>query len=151
STRLPALRNLKTTLSSAPTAVRSQKCAAVTSMCTDSMSSSAKSKSSAKASDEAKNTWPATVYVRTVPSGLTELSTSSDLPTLRAKNTADRSTPVITPFARSCVATVTITVPSMTTLDTVGCVLRFRMERQLKVLSDTMIITATSAAMGILP
>jgi len=56
---------------------------------------------------------------------------------------------VSTPWARSCVATVTTTVASITALELFGCSRRLRTESQLKVPIETMIITATSAAMGI--
>ncbi len=74
---------------------------------------------------------------------------SSIRPTLRAKNSADSSTPVSTPLARSCVATVTITVPSITSEELLGCSRNSANERQWKVPMLTMIITATSAAIGI--
>ena len=45
--------------------------------------------------------------------------------------------------------TVTTTVASMTTLELLGCSRRFLNEPQLKVPIDTMIITATKAAIGI--
>ncbi len=70
-------------------------------------------------------------------------------PTLWAKKKPESRTPTSTPLARSCVATVTATVASITTLELLGCSRRLRMEAQLKVPMDTMIITATSAAMGI--
>ncbi|MNV58815.1 hypothetical protein D3C71_1512070 [compost metagenome] len=67
-----------------------------------------------------------------------------------AKNTPLNSTPASTPRARSCVQTTTTTVASMTTDDCQGCVRRLRIEPQLNVPMDTMIMTATSAGMGIL-
>ena len=68
--------------------------------------------------------------------------------TFHAKNTPLSSTPTPTPSDRSCVATVTTTVASMTTLDIFGCRARSRSEPQEKVLIDTMIMIATSAATG---
>ena len=60
-------------------------------------------------------------------------------------------TPTSTPYARLCVATTTTTVASMTTLDVAGFVRKLLSELQLKVPIDTMIMTATSAAIGIRP
>ena len=68
--------------------------------------------------------------------------------TLPAKNTPDSSTPTSTPMARSRVATTTATVASITTEEGSGLLRRARSERQEKVLSETMIITAVSAATG---
>ncbi|SAW21307.1 Uncharacterised protein [Klebsiella pneumoniae] len=59
------------------------------------------------------------------------------------------STPVSTPNARLSVATTTTTVASITTLVDSGWLRRLLMERQEKVPMETMIITATRAAMGI--
>lgn len=64
--------------------------------------------------------------------------------TLWAKKKPDSSTPTSTPLARSWVPTVMATVASITTLELLGCSRRFRIEAQLKVPIDTMIITATS-------
>ena len=72
------------------------------------------------------------------------------LPTLLAKKNPDKSTPTRTPIARSCVKTTTTTVEIMTTLAASGCSRRLRIEAQLKVPIETMIITATSAAIGII-
>ncbi len=69
--------------------------------------------------------------------------------TLVAKLSEAISTPVSTPKARLCVATTTATVASMTTLVERGCVRRLAMERQENVPMETIIITATSAAIGI--
>nr|AAD47995.1 hypothetical protein G [Pseudomonas sp. R9] len=66
-----------------------------------------------------------------------------------AKNIAASSTPANTPKARLWVATTTTTVTTMTMLVDNGCFFRLRSESQLKVPMDTMIITATSAAIGI--
>ncbi len=52
------------------------------------------------------------------------------------------------PLAKSCVATTTTTVANITTLELLGLVPRLRIDAQLKVPIDTMIRTATSAAMG---
>jgi len=68
---------------------------------------------------------------------------------LWAKKKPESRTPISTPLARSCVPTVTTTVASITTLELLGCSRRLRIEPQLKVPMDTMIITATSAAIGI--
>ena len=61
----------------------------------------------------------------------------------------DSKTPTRTPIARLCVETTPATVASMTTLELRGCVLRFLIDVQLKVPIETMIMTATSAAIGI--
>ena len=58
------------------------------------------------------------------------------------------STPVSTPNARLSVATTTTTVASITTLVDSGWLRRLLMERQEKVPMETMIMTATRAAMG---
>src|SRR5690606_1892382 len=60
------------------------------------------------------------------------------------------STPVSTPIARSRVATVTITVPNTIRLAVLGWVRSSRKLFQWKVPMLTMIITATSAAIGII-
>src|SRR5690606_24705719 len=59
------------------------------------------------------------------------------------------STPASTPNARLWVTTTTATVTSMTILVDSGYFFRSVMEDQLKVPIETMIITATRAAMGI--
>lgn len=66
--------------------------------------------------------------------------------TLAAKNTPDRSTPTRMPLERSAVATTTRTVSSITTDDGHGFVRNFAKDRYNKVLIDTMIMTAMSAA-----
>ena len=76
-------------------------------------------------------------------------STRSTRPTLCAKNSPDSSTPTNTPCARSCVQTVTTTVASITTDELGGCSRSLSTDSQLKVPMLTMIITATSAAIGI--
>lgn len=73
------------------------------------------------------------------------------LATFQAKNRPDRITPATTPMARLRVQTTTATVVSITTLDRRGLTVRLRIEPQSKVLTDTIVITATSAAMGINP
>ena len=70
-------------------------------------------------------------------------------PTLCAKKNPESSTPASTPWARSWVATTTATVAIITALELFGVLRRLRNDAQLKVPIDTMIITATSAAMGI--
>src|SRR5690554_3399183 len=70
-------------------------------------------------------------------------------PTLLAKHNEASSTPANTPNARLWVATTTTTVTTITMLVESGWSRRFLMEPQLKVPMETMIITATSAAMGI--
>jgi hypothetical protein len=69
--------------------------------------------------------------------------------TLRAKNNEASSTPAPTPSARLCVQTTVTTVTIITMLVVEGCTARFLNEAQEKVPMETMIITATSAAIGI--
>ena len=64
------------------------------------------------------------------------------------KKMAERMTPSTTPFDRSWVRTTVIVVASMTTEDWNGMVRSFSTEVQLKVPIETMIMTATSAAIG---
>jgi hypothetical protein len=71
------------------------------------------------------------------------------LPTLRAKNSTLSNTPSTTPLARSWVASTVRVVASMTIVDCTGIERSFRTELQSKVVNDTMIITATRAAIGI--
>ncbi len=68
--------------------------------------------------------------------------------TLLAKNSDASNTPTNTPKARLCVQTTTITVLIMTTLVESGYFFRLRMDCQSNVPIETIIITATSAAMG---
>src|SRR5699024_11354558 len=72
---------------------------------------------------------------------------------LRAKSTIDTITPTMTPRARLLVGTTTTTVMTMTRVSVQGSFLTVfgEMLRQSKVTIDTKIITATSAAMGIIP
>src|SRR3546814_2525890 len=63
----------------------------------------------------------------------------------------ESNTPVSTPSERSCVATTTTTVATITTDEAGGWRRRFGIEFQLNVPIETIIITATSAGMGILP
>src|SRR3546814_4403406 len=63
----------------------------------------------------------------------------------------ESNTPVSTPSERSCVATTTTTVATITTDEAGGWRRRFGIEFQLNVPIETLIITATSAGMGILP
>src|SRR5690554_946947 len=100
-------------------------------------------------SEELKNTWPTTVYVRVSVSSSYFGVMSMYCPTLLAKNSAASNTPAKTPNAKLCVATTTTTVTTMTMLVDNGCSFRFLIEPQLKVPIETMIITATKAAMGI--
>ncbi|MDT4834415.1 hypothetical protein FQZ97_680510 [compost metagenome] len=134
--------------SSVSIAVMSQKCACERSSNTRLMSS-LKSNSETSASDDAKNTCPRMVYFRVAPSASRADATLSTRCTLDAKKTALSSTPARTPIARLCVATTTTTVVNMTKDELFGCMRRSLTERQLNVLIDTMIMTATSAAMGI--
>ena len=71
------------------------------------------------------------------------------LPTRRMKKIADSSTPSITPLERSWVATTVTVVATMTIDDCTGVERSFRTEAQSKVPTETMIITATRAAIGI--
>src|SRR3546814_5447660 len=73
-----------------------------------------------KRSTEAKKICPETRYVAVRPSGDTSRSTANIRRTLPAKNTPDNNTPAKTPNDRSCVATTTITVVSMTIDDVSG-------------------------------
>src|SRR3546814_17115162 len=66
----------------------------------------------------------------------------------QAKKMPDSSTPTRTPIARLWVATTTATVASMTMLELRGWLRRFRIDDQLKVPIDTMIMMATRAAIG---
>src|SRR5690554_1249674 len=70
-------------------------------------------------------------------------------PILLAKKSADKSTPTSTPKARLWVATTTKTVAIITILVETGCFFRLIIEVQEKVPIETMIITATKAAIGI--
>src|SRR3546814_12238547 len=63
----------------------------------------------------------------------------------------ESNTPVSTPSERSCGATTTTTVATITTDEAGGWRRRFGIELQLNVPIETIIITATSAGMGILP
>ena len=110
---------------------------------------SLKSNAAIKRSDEAKNTCPTTWYSRSLPASISFEPTYMMLLTLLAKNSAASSTPTKTPIAKLWVPTVTATVASMTILVLIGCFFRSRMDSQLKVPIETIIITATSAAMGI--
>ncbi|RML63619.1 hypothetical protein APX70_05714 [Pseudomonas syringae pv. maculicola] len=67
-----------------------------------------------------------------------------------AKNIEASNVPATTPNARLWVATTTTTVTSITMLVESGYSLRLRIDPQLKVLTETIIITATKAAIGIL-
>jgi hypothetical protein len=71
--------------------------------------------------------------------------------TLPAKKMPESRTPASTPSERSCVATTTITVVSMTIDEVGGWRRRLGIEFQLKVPIETMIITATSAGIGMRP
>ncbi len=62
----------------------------------------------------------------------------------------ERSTPSSTPMARLWVITTPATVASMTMLDERGCVRRFPSEDQLNVPTETMIMMATSAGIGMM-
>ncbi|MNT66989.1 hypothetical protein D3C72_2050980 [compost metagenome] len=70
------------------------------------------------------------------------------LPSFRMKKMADRITPSTTPLDRSCVTTTVIVVASMTMEDWTGVERRLSTDFQSKVPTETMIITATSAAIG---
>src|SRR3546814_4261079 len=144
STLRPSRRSLATILSSAPTPEISQKCAAETSISTLSVWPSVWN-ARVKRSTEAKKICPVTRYVAVRPSGDTSRSTANIRRTLPAKNTPDNNTPAKTPNDRSCVATTTITVVSMTIDDVSGWRRKLGIEFQLNVPIDTMIITATSA------
>ena len=63
----------------------------------------------------------------------------------------DSSTPASTPRARSCVATTTATVTSITTDEVGGWRRRLGIEFQLNVPIDTITMTATSAGIGMRP
>ena len=65
-----------------------------------------------------------------------------------AKNTPLRRTPTSTPWARSWVQTTTTTVETITIEECDGWLRSFLIEVQLKVPTDTMIMTATSAGIG---
>ena len=69
----------------------------------------------------------------------------------QAKKIPLSSTPMSTPIARLWVATTAVTVASMTTLELTGWVRRFLIDAQLKVPIETMIMTATRAAIGMRP
>src|SRR5690625_4727035 len=113
-------------------------------------SASSKSKPFSKSPDDAKNTCPVTRYSRTRSFSLSSELTCSTCPTLRAKNSALNNTPTSTPMARLLVAITTMTVAIMTMLDDLGCSRRLRNEDQSKVPIDTMTMTATNDAMGIM-
>src|SRR5690554_769606 len=70
-------------------------------------------------------------------------------PTLRAKNKALSNTPSNTPNAKLWVTTTTATVLSITIEELFGWLRKATTDDQLKVPIDTMIITATTAALGI--
>src|SRR3546814_18496974 len=79
-----------------------------------------------------------TRYVAVRPSGDTSRTTANSRRTLPAKNTPDNNTPAKTPNDRSCVATTTITVVSMTIDDVSGWRRKLGIEFQLNVPIDTM-------------
>ena len=83
-----------------------------------------------------------------MPSAEISERTRNSLATLRAKKMPESSTPTRTPCARSWVATVTATVASMTMLELFGCTRRSASDLHEKVPIETMTITATSAAIG---
>ncbi|MNX88938.1 hypothetical protein D3C86_1209300 [compost metagenome] len=87
--------------------------------------------------------------MRTAPLRSLSLLTSMKRATLLAKNREASSTPTKTPSARLWVATTTATVATITMLVEIGWVFRLRTDSQENVPIETMIITATSAAMGI--
>src|SRR5690606_23884090 len=115
-----------------------------------SLTTSLKSKESMKWSAEAKKTWPMTVYVLMRPLVWeSSFLTTIKRPILLAKNRAANNTPTKTPMARLCVVTTTATVVIITTLVEIGCFLMFFSESHEKVPIETIIITATKAAIGI--
>jgi hypothetical protein len=71
------------------------------------------------------------------------------LPTLRAKKIALSRTPTKTPIERSWVKTTVTTVANITRLSVIGITRSFWSDFQSKVPTETVIITATSAPMGI--
>ena len=66
-----------------------------------------------------------------------------------AKNNVASNTPTKTPMARLCVATTTITVEIITTFDERGFFFKSLTDAHENVPIDTIIITATNAAIGI--
>ena len=81
---------------------------------------------------------------------VTVRSTVTKWATRRANMTMATSTPTPTPMARLWVATVTMTVATMTMVSLLGIIFRVRgwMLCQSKVATETKIITATRAAIG---
>src|SRR3546814_17852555 len=101
-----------------------------------------------KRSTEAKKICPVTRYVAVRPSGDTSRSTANIRRTLPAKNTPDNNTPAKPPNDRSCVATTTITVVTMTNDEFSGWRRNLGLELQLTVPIDTQIITANTQCIG---
>ena len=73
-----------------------------------------------------------------------------NLPTLLAKNNAESSTPTKTPYAKLWVTTTTATVLHSTTLVVKWYARAFLSESQENVPTDTIIMTETKAAMGMI-
>ncbi len=88
--------------------------------------------------------------MRVLPSSDRSLFTSTALTILRAKKIAESSTPANTPSDRSWVITVVPTVTISTVASVRGSLCRVVSEPQSKVAMETMIITATSAAIGMI-
>lgn len=102
---------------------------------------------------DAKNSSPSTTYVTTSPATPRTRRTVTKCATRRTNNTVATSTPPTTPTARLCVINTSTTVATITNVSLFG--IRFNVDGRTLCQSNapiaTMIITATSAAMGIVP
>src|SRR5690606_37350000 len=102
--------------------------------------------------EDAKNSSPVTAYTATPSSAPSSTRvTRVRWATRRANATIATTTPATTPYARLPVATVTTTVVTMTTVSLRGMWRIIRTECQSNVATETITMTATSAAIGIVP